>query len=1303
MLETKYGMKYPFPHTLVHIIDNSAYTGDLPVVVADDPSMYGTIVVSGFPMGEDNRMIAITRSDILNIAYGLSGIGAAEIQKFGQTITYPTSLIDQGAPIQLMRVTPSDATYAYSCIVVEWRWDEDESKMHVRYNTAKLDNDRDLMNYKNRDRLAAAIMASVNTDYVDENNHTWKRRAFLVNISAGRGAAYNNFTTSVNQTIQQKKPANVRYLFTTTDMRTNTTVEQYIASLINDNNTDRTDATDNVNVMMGKRADGSSVVVQYLNEAAVRELYNDYHVKYAEIIANNASAIDDYIRNVFTVLNINIFDPIFGLYLYNGTDETYKLPYFQVDMVQSSIPRLPENQRCYYEAGSTTEYGEAIKPGNIQEQTLLISDKLIPLSFGFGKKIGADGQYVDENVLIGDMYLYSGFATTNNPYIYIVAAINQYTGTVTTIRTNQLSFVGSDEQGSEITYDSVLRTIIDAQSEANMLAQLKTKIKNGVVRDKDSIAWFNTTTNTWELYFVNDGVGHVDQDAEWSQAIVHSYVIKYAMNSYNFINWKASNASNLIATSDTDPAWGRVGATCIDLEKEFGDAELVYINGTDTTVENGLKKGTKFFVTPKSTDDPTAWFTDNKTSPPVSISNVVSDMIGTAYDMIECDLENATYYHIKSEIVEGEETSKLTASTSFTADENIRIGWKPYDASIVSNQVIFFTEKTGSLDLTYVSDSDPIDITKSYLNGLEDKPLYVARNIVRAYAYADADSVLSFFRSSAFTSLVGTADNYVDGGSFRKTENGYVLLTSQPEDWVDGTFYINNTKFAASAISESFVYFDKNTSKYYRYQTDAFTEITGLESDDQIMRVYKSSGTSGSWVIDSSDGNGAGFEISATEVNNKLMITGSATILEPTMDERCAKTITRYAVVGTVGSLYRPQSSAVTINNNYYSDEYGINFTSASGGVKLEEGSTGFFDRTDISAIEYKWLYSKLIVDAFRGKIDPRIMSPNRTPAKYLFDGAWNTVVGQLSLPTMNYSAADIVAASTMYTEDEKDTVLFNPSITEGWDGNTDVDVKQAMYDLMDYRVYQGIPEDKRPLGPGSGLSLHLDSGVTDEATATLINKSFIKRFDNPNASWDIGGIVSSRDGIAYTFTKFIVDNLVRHCKTNTVNKPFTGIYTKILKNEYVSYFPDIDTTDWEYRELMYNSGGNAWLPDVNGTLMRRSQRTLMRGSDTSDLIQESNMRTLSQLVYLLQNKLDEKLFEYNDDSVLRTMQDEVNNMFSNWAGNMVESLNISFQRDINPNDGGEVVVCYVDVVFRGINLRIPVIVNVNRRITSTT
>ena len=53
--------------------------------------------------------------------------------------------------------------------------------------------------------------------------------------------------------------------------------------------------------------------------------------------------------------------------------------------------------------------------------------------------------------------------------------------------------------------------------------------------------------------------------------------------------------------------------------------------------------------------------------------------------------------------------------------------------------------------------------------------------------------------------------------------------------------------------------------------------------------------------------------------------------------------------------------------------------------------------------------------------------------------------------------------------------------------------------------------------------------------------------------------------------------------------------------------------------------------------------------------------------------------------------------MFSNWVGSLVQALDISFERDINI-DGGDIVVCYVNVTFRGLILRVPIIVNVNRR-----
>jgi hypothetical protein len=408
--------------------------------------------------------------------------------------------------------------------------------------------------------------------------------------------------------------------------------------------------------------------------------------------------------------------------------------------------------------------------------------------------------------------------------------------------------------------------------------------------------------------------------------------------------------------------------------------------------------------------------------------------------------------------------------------------------------------------------------------------------------------------------------------------------------------------------------------------------------------------------------------------------------------------INRYAVTGTVGSIYVVQNDTTVIPSNYYSESYGINVTSENGGVKIDGGSTGFFDEYEtMNSVEYKWRYSARLVQAFKGDIDPRIMSPTRVPAKFLFDAGYNTIIGTTIVPYLTYTPTDIINSSIIFTDDEKEEILLSPSSISGIKYYEDIDVKQAMYDLMEYRCYQGIPEDKRPIGPGSGLSLHLDSGVTDANTAMLINTSFAKRFNNPNASWDIGGYTEASTGVTYTYTKQIVDNLIKHCKTYSINKPYVGKYSSISKSSYSSYFPDIDTTDWELRELLYNSGGNAWIADVNGNLTRRSQRTLLRDAETSDLIQESNMRTLSLLVYLLQNKIDSYLLEYNDDGVLKTLSDEVNNIFSNWVGNLVDGLDITFTRDTNI-DGGDIVICYCNVVFRGLILRVPIIVNVNRR-----
>ena len=1323
MLDTKFGMKYPFPHTLVHIVDNSAYTGELPVIVADDPSMYGTLVVSGFPMGEDRRVIRVTRSDILNVAFGLNRIGTSEIKKYGQTITYPLSLIEQGAPVQLLRVTPDNATYAYSCITIEWRWDKDTQLMHVRYGVERLPNDRDLVNYQNKDRLAAAIKKAVKSDDEDSG---WHRRAFMINIGAGRGSAYNAITTAINQTVQSKRPANAQYLFTTIDTSTNLVVEQFLASLVNINN-HRTDAIDPVNIVVGKRAEGSSIVVPYVNEDAIQELYNDYRAHYEEMNNDSSNTFSDYETDVLKTLTINTFDPIFGLYLYGGTDVNAKLPFFQVDMRSADLPELPEAQRVYYVED--------------ENKDLKVSEKVLNLTTGITNPT--------DKVHIGDVYLYGGITSSNNPYIYIVTGINQYSGAVTTVRTKMLRFKWNEKN---IDGTTKLATIIETDDVNEFYKQLNDRLTKGYVADMESVAWVSTSDNktTWELYYVTngsvqkakDGV-YVDQVKNDQANMLPAYSDHQDQNpGYSFIAWdEISNVGNLVAVYNNSvlafdsTAATRAGATGFDIAKPFDDSTTS--NGS-VWVNSGYYNG----------DDMIRYVVADRTistvkkygTPPSETILDAKDVVGTQFDAFLCSEDDADAYTIK------DDTEISITSTDPIPDAIL--GWKPENANLFRFQV---STVDGSQIMKEITDSE---ISKTYYNTLTaSSSFFVALKIVPVWCseyqlteeqpgdWTGAYTTYSTRTgdSDAFIPVAGVAPAWDNDKYYFTTETGGTALHGagdKPADWdttystyyvatteegertlvagvapawaagkyysheASANFYLDRTLSATNKVDTSAqgadwnAYKDGFTAKYYKLASGTFTEIEDLTSESQIIRWYKEL-ANGQWTIDESIPDGA-------QCMGGFSITIPNTDFEYIKDARAAAQINRFTVIGTIGSLYRIQENAVSPPADYYSSSYGYNITSENGGIPLADGYTGFFDESD-SDIEYKWNYSVLMVNAFRGNIDPRIMSPVRVPAKYLFDGGWNTVVGQSSLPTLTYTAADLIAASTIFTDEEKDEVMYNPDLVAGWSAkNSDIDVKQAMYDLMEYRVYQGIPEDKRPIGPGSGMSLHLDAGVTDASMANTINNSFVKRFDNPNASFDIGGWVSSTDGLAYTYIKRLVDNMFRHCQNYSVNKPFVNTYTKIDRSEYVSYFPDIDTTDWDYRATLYNSGGNVWIPDVNGAIMRRSQRTLMRSSDTSDLLQESNMRTLTQLVYLLQNKLDDKLFEYNDDSVLRTMQDEVNNMFTNWVGNLVEGLDIHFERDINPNDGGELVVCYVDVVFRGINLRIPIIVNVNRRLTTT-
>lgn len=1186
MLGSEYALKYSMPHSVVHIVDNSMYAGELPTVVADDPSLYATLVVTGAPMGPDNEIISINRSDILNVAFGMNNLSPADIKKYGQTVTYPASLLDQNAPIKFMRVTPEDSTYAFSCLLVQWRWDV--NMMHVRFKTTSGEGNSGLpagvvhSSFKNIDRLNSVLVNRTEKTFIDSDGTVWQQRVFMTEIAAGRGKNYNFYNYTIDLTNQSRRPANTRYLFATVDTRVSQVVEQFFASLINENNSLRADAINSVNVEVGKRVKGSSILVPKVNETAIKELYAEYMEHLKDMIDNDIApslGITDmaFVQNVYKTMSINIFEPIFGRYIYEG-DTDVKLPYYQVDMVDLDIPQLSPSNRI------KTFLGETPTIKDYEDDPTDLQSILDNVTYGI---TNANDAYH-----VGDVFCDAPTSLTLN----MITSINQFTGAVTYIPISQV--VIEAPQPEPTPKPGVYQTFSGFTTLKKSDTTTAEAAKNAIETNLINKGKLKPTMGSDGLYkddYVIIGTNDVSATNKLSTFVIAvvTYTETGTVNTVTLLQTKAEIYNKLRYPDSIVTGFALAGQTEEKNPQRF-------LSGTTVLGTDGSVKVNKYVPLDKEGHEQQFEVVNETPFVVGSVPNKVTvdtAMVGTIYD-------NLIY--------------------QTTADGSLTVKWK-------------ITGGTAKGGTGYsVGDIVKLDVTPN-----------------------------TYFQITS--AVAGTTTQDITVARFMDSAGSPDQLTAGEYDTVAGYVY---RKLAETPVSYTNI-----------YMWDTAT-CTFVQADDTSKYGYYEK-------VENDIGTGLKINVTAANISAVTEPAGAA-----------PAAIQRYNVTGTQGSLFRYQKNNTDIPTNYYSDTYGINPSAELGGVPVENGYAGFFD-DDINEIEFKWRYSNLLVQAYRGEKDPRITSPTRCPAKYLFDGGTNTIVGQTILPYMQYKPVDIINASTIYSDDEKEAILLDNSIIENITEFVDVDVKQAMYDLMILRVYQNIPEDKRPIGPGSGLSLHLDAGVTDANTAQLINQSFNKRFNNPNASWDIGGYVSAVDGISYTYVKRLVDNMFAHMRQYSVNKPFTGKYTNIGPTEYSGFFPDIDTTDWELRELLYNSGGNAWIMDINGNLQRQSQRTLYRENGTSDLIQESNMRTLSQLCYLLQNKINSYLLEYNDDGVLNTLKDEVDNMFSNWVGNTVQDLEIIFKRDINPTDGGEIVVCYVNVTFRGLILRVPIIVNVQRRTTS--
>lgn len=400
-------------------------------------------------------------------------------------------------------------------------------------------------------------------------------------------------------------------------------------------------------------------------------------------------------------------------------------------------------------------------------------------------------------------------------------------------------------------------------------------------------------------------------------------------------------------------------------------------------------------------------------------------------------------------------------------------------------------------------------------------------------------------------------------------------------------------------------------------------------------------------------------------------------------------------------------------------DQYdGVNISSSVGQM-LSGGHDGDFQEITVDGktrapkpSEMKLLLSREYVKILRGRKDRRILSHARINLDFIFDANYNMVTDDTL--EIDGSINPLYNGSTVITDkDYQSLSVLAKNGTTPYD-NSDLNVKQALYDLVRFRNVNGmtINQDDQ----GAGCSLYLDCGlvglknigVNQELEAIIDSMA---KFTGRACSIDLGYYeifdpMTSRR-IKVTATYKIAKDLVPHMMVNGINKPYTNTFAQLISiqrdstlqsaGEFIrdSFNPTLDLIDWDVKEKLYKQRINYWLTDEEGRIVYRATQNTCQ-TDASALLEENNVRVLNTLKKQLEKACRGYGYNWNEPEVRKSYTKAQTEVFRPWIGTIVQDLSIKF--DANEWEQKRMIMhCYVEVKFRDIVKRIILEINIKR------
>ena len=231
---------------------------------------------------------------------------------------------------------------------------------------------------------------------------------------------------------------------------------------------------------------------------------------------------------------------------------------------------------------------------------------------------------------------------------------------------------------------------------------------------------------------------------------------------------------------------------------------------------------------------------------------------------------------------------------------------------------------------------------------------------------------------------------------------------------------------------------------------------------------------------------------------------------------------------------------------------------------------------------------------------------------------------------------------------------------------------------------------------------LYLDDGIDIEEFTSTNVKSIIKKysvFDTRLISTNVQHYyvreTTTGRRVPVTITYFLMQAFVGHALNVGTHYPFVKGRCQLEGHITDSLTPSVEDYEYELKEKLYSNRINFFETLTENVYQRAAQNTTQKLE--TDLVEESNVHTLYDIKRIIEKDIQENLYNFTDPTVRSTFTAYEQAKFAGWVGNQVQSISIYFSANRWEQEHS-IIHCYVAVVFRGLQKRAILEIDINKR-----